>query len=242
MSLLTIIRDAADEIGPLDDINQVIGNDNKTVKALLRAYIKEGTDLLQEDPAWSTQINEYTFTTQDGVEEYALPEDFQRMINNTAWDRAQFWQIRGGITPQQWQVIRSGLYQTARLSANFRLKQASNKVSKAFYLDPIPGGARELVFEYQSKWWVYDTNTLARKARPTDDSDETIFDDELVTRGVVWRFLRMRKLPFATELADYKQYRDRAIAQDRVPPTLTVNEQPWRLPIGNVPDTGFGIT
>lgn len=241
MSLIQIIQDAADEIG-VPQPSQVVGSQDPTAKALLRAYIKEGQDLLQEDPAWSTQINEYTFDTVASQEEYPLPDDYQRMINNTAWDRAQFWQIRGGITPQQWQVIRSGLYQTARLSANFRIKQATDKVSKAFYLDPIPGGVRELVFEYQSKWWVYAPTGNVRKPRPTADTDETIFDDELVTRGVVWRFLRMRKLPFATELADYKQYRDRAIAQDRSPPTLTVNEQPWRLPIGNVPDTGFGIT
>ena len=241
MSLLTIIQDAAADIN-LPKVTQVIGNEDKTVQSLLRAFMKEGKDLLQEDPVWSVQLTEHTFDTEAGIEEYKLPDDYQRMVNNTAWDRAQFWQIRGGITPQQWQVIRSGLYQTARLSSNFRIKQATDKISKAFFLDPIPESVRELVFEYQSKWWVYDPSDNSRKERPTKNTDETVFDDELVTRGVIWRFLRMRKLPFATELADYKQYRDRAIAQDRSPPTLTVHEQPWRLPVGNIPDTGFGIS
>lgn len=242
MSLLTIIQDAADEI-TLPKVSSIIGNTDPTARGLLRAFVKEGKSLLQEDPAWSSLINEYTFSTADGVEEYALPADYQRMINNTAWDRAQFWQIRGGITPQQWQVIRSGLYQTARLSANFRIKQASNKIAKAFYLDPIPGGVRELVFEYQSKWWVYDpNNNNDRLPRPNADSNEVIFDEELMSLGVVWRFLRQRKLPFATEMAEYDRYRSRAIAQDRSPPTLTINETPWRLPVGNVPDTGFGIS
>lgn len=242
MSLLSIIQDAADRIG-LPEVSNVIGNTAGTERALLGAFIAEGKDLLQEDPAWSTLINEHTFNTSDGVEEYALPDDYQRMLTNTCWDRAQFWQVRGGLTPQQWQVIRSGLYQTARLSANFRIKQATDKISKAFYLDPIPGGVRQLVFEYQSKWWVYGTgNGTQRKPRPDLDTDETIFDEELMTRGVIWRFLEMRNLPFGTHIADYRTYRNRAIAQDRSPPSLTIHEQPWRLPIGNVPDTGFGIT
>jgi len=242
VTLLSVIQSAADEIN-LPPVTQVIGNQDQTVRGLLRAFVKEGRDLLQEDPPWSALINEYTFDTVDQQEEYAFPQDYQRMINNTAWDRNQFWQIRGGITPQQWQVIRSGLYQTARLSSNFRIKQGSDKISKAFYLDPIPTSARTLVFEYQSKWWLYDPdNANQRLGVPTADTNGIIFDDELVARGVVWRFLSARNLPFLSELEDYRQYRKRSIAQDRSPPTLTVNEQPWRLPIGNVPDTGFGIT
>ena len=65
---------------------------------------------------------------------------------------------------------------------------------------------------------------------------------QLVTRGVVWRFKKMRELPYAVDLADYKNYRDRTIAQDRASPTLSIAQQPWRLPIGNIPDTGFGLT
>ena len=48
MSLLSIIQDAADEIG-VPQPSQVVGNKDKTTTALLRAYIKEGRDLLQEE-------------------------------------------------------------------------------------------------------------------------------------------------------------------------------------------------
>lgn len=240
MSVLSIIQDATDEIG-LPKPASAVGNQDLTVRGLLRLLAKEGNDLLKEDPCWSTLLGEHTFATVDQVEEYALPADYQRMINNTAWDRNQFWQIRGGITPQQWQVIRSGLYQTARLSSNFRIKQASDKVSKAFYLDPIPSSVRTLVFEYQSRWWVFDTQGT-RLPRPASDTDTVAFDEELMTRGLVWRFRKARGWPFAADYADYQDYRDAMIAQDRSPPTLTINETPWRLPIGNTPDTGFGLT
>ncbi len=242
MTVLSIIKDAADRIN-LPEVSQVIGNQDQTVRALLQALIMEGKDLLLEDPAWSVLIREYEFQTQASVEEYALPDDYQRMLNNTCWDRDQYWQVRGGVTPQQWQVIRSGLYQTARLSSNFRLKAAGDRKKKAFYLDPVPESERTLVFEIQSNGWLYSANgSSVFKGRPTADNDETVFDEELVTLGVVWRFLRMRKLPYAGELAQYNDYRSRSIAQDRAPPTLSVASQPWRLPIGNIPDTGYGLT
>jgi len=241
MTVLSIVQDAADEIG-LPTVSQVVGNEDPTVKALYRALVKEGRDLLKEDPAWSFLIREYTFDTVDGQEEYALPDDYQRMLNNTCWDRNQFWQVRGGITPQQWQVIRSGLYQTARLSSNFRLKANADGTKKAFFLDPVPSSVRTLVFEMQSTSWFYEPPGTLRIGKPEGDGWEIKFDDDLVTRGVVWRFKAMRNLAFAADLADYQSYRDALIAQDRAPPTLTVNESPWRLPLGNIPDTGFGIT
>ena len=241
MTVLSMIQDAADRIG-LPQVSSVIGNSDLTVRTLLQGLIAEGKDLLLEDPPWSTLIREHTFSTQNNVEEYALPSDYQRMINNTAWDRNQFWQIRGGLTPQQWQVIRSGLYQTARLSSNFRIKQATDKKSKAFFLDPVPTSVRTLVFEMQSNGLFYDNAGDPYTGRPAADTSETIFDEEMMTLGIIWRFKMARGFPYLGDREDYQQYRDRTIAQDRAPPTLTVNEMPWRLPIGNIPDTGFGLT
>ena len=238
MTILTIIQDAADDIG-LPQVTSVVGNPDPTVRQLFRALVSEGKDLLTEDPPWAILIKEHTFDTVDQQEEYPLPADYQRMINNTAWDRNQYWQIRGGITPQQWQVIRSGLYQTARLSSNFRIKQGSDKVSKAFFLDPIPQSVRILVFEMQSTGIFYTDGEEVRYDRPQSDMQKSVLDEELITLGVIWQ---SRGLPYLVDREDYRHYRDREIAQDRAPPTLSVNEQPWRLPIGNIPDTGFGLT
>lgn len=245
MTILTIIQDAADRLN-LPAVSSVIGNQDQTIRGLLQALVQEGKDLLTEDPPWASLILEHTFETEENIEEYVLPDDYQRMINNTCWDRNQYWQVRGGLTPQQWQVIKSGLYQTARLSANFRIKQNTARNGKSFYLDPVPGsqqdqGPRTLVFEYQSNSWVYSPSVQNRSTRPTNDTDEVIFDEEMMTQGVRWRWRQARDLPYAALLSDYRDYRDKLIAQDRAPPTLSINEQPWRLPLGNIPDTGFGF-
>lgn len=240
-TVLSIIQSAATRLNLSKQIASVIGNQDQDVKGLLEAFTAEGKDLLTEDPPWATLIKEHHFDTADQVEEYPLPPDYQRMLNNTVWDRNQYWQIRGGITPQQWQVIRSGLYQTARLSSNFRIKQASAGTTKAFYLDPVPGSIRPLVFEYQSNFWLHPDGASTFSTDPVNDTDMPIFDDELMIQGVRWRWRQARDLPYAALMADYKSYRDNIIAQDRSPPTLSINEQPWVLPIGNVPDTGYGL-
>lgn len=239
MTVLSVIRDAAARIR-IPQPSSIVGTTDRQELALLGAFIEEGKDLLTEDPGWSFLNKEFTFDTVAGVENYALPGDYERMINNTIWDRNQFWQVRGNLTPQQWQVIRSGLYQTARLSANFRIKQAASGIGQEFFLDPIPGSVRTLVFEYYSNAWT--NNGVATFENPPADTTEVAFDEELLTRGVVWRYKQGADLPFAADLIKYNDFKDKLIAQDKPSPTLTVNEMPWRLPIGNIPDTGFGLT
>lgn len=239
MTLLSIANEALDRIG-LPQITALVENTGDPVARAMLQFIKaEGKDLLLEDPGWSFLIKEYEFDTVAGKEDYSFPPDFQRLINNTTWDRNQFWQVRGGITPQQWQVIRSGLYQSARLSSNFRIKQSPGGVGKSFYLDPIPESVRPLVFEMVSSGWLVDETSPITE--PTSDTNGVQFDEELMIQGTVWRFKAARNLPFSTDLAVYSRYRNRAIAQDRAPPTLSVNQQPWRLPIGNIPDSGIGM-
>lgn len=239
MTILTIANKALDRIG-LPQVSSLVGNTGDAMaRAMLGFLNEEADDLLLEDPGWSFLISEHTFDTVAGKEDYAFPADFQRMINNTTWDRNQFWQVRGGITPQQWQVIRSGLYQSARLSSNFRIKQSPGGVGKSFYLDPIPESVRELVFEMTSIAWVVDGTTAI--IAPSSDDNGVQFSEELMTLGLIWRYKSARNLPFSADFAKYKYLRDRLLAQDRAPPTLSLNAQPWRLPIGNVPDSGIGM-
>ena len=239
MTVLSIIQNAADRISLTDSqVSSVIGSSNKTVRALYQAFLEEGADLLTEDPPWAEMITEYTFDTVAGQENYPFPPQFDRILNNTVWDRNQFWQVRGGLTPQQWQMIRSGLYQTARLSSNFRIKRAPDGIGKEFFLDPVPESVRTLVYEAVFKGWITDGGNTYET--PQDDTNEVIFDDELMTLGVVWRYKQERSLPYQTNLVKYAERRNKLIAQNKSPTILTLNEQRWYLPIGNVPDTGYG--
>ena len=243
MSVLTMVQDAVDDIG-LPEVTQVVGNSDRNTRALLRALNTEGLSLLTEDPPFAILNKEHTFQTVNGQDSYDLPDDWEYGLNNTTWDQTVFWQVRGDITPMQWQLIRSGLYQTARLSSNFRIVRDPNGTAvKKFRIDPVPGddAPHTIVFEYISNGWLTD-GMGSFFSRAQSDSDTALLNEELITMGIIWRFLKARDLPYDMQFAEYKDRRDRIVAQARPSPTLGITKQPWRLPIGNVPDTGFGIT
>src|SRR5260370_13310489 len=39
--------------------------------------------------------------------DFALPSDYPPLIDGPLWDRSRFWQMRGAMSPQQWQLCKS---------------------------------------------------------------------------------------------------------------------------------------
>ena len=85
---------------------------------------------------WVVLQKEHTFNTADGTASYALPSDFEKLLDLTTWDRANYWSHRGPTSPQEWQQIKSGLVASAQLTKRFRIKP-DTRVNK-FYIDPTP--------------------------------------------------------------------------------------------------------
>jgi hypothetical protein len=96
---------------------------------------------------------EYTFALVSGTAAYAFPADFDYQLFQTIWNRDSYWPIYGPITPQQWQVIKSGSV-GAVINQRFSIKgwQSTN-----FYIDPTPGASEDgqnIYFEYSSLNWL----------------------------------------------------------------------------------------
>ena len=242
MTLLSIIQDAANEIG-LPEPTAALAATDQTTKTLIRLVNRAGKALRDEAHplgGWTVLTREHEFTTTASVDEYDLPSDYKKMISETAWDRDQFWQARGSLSPQEWQLIKSGLATSPGLRRRFRVKRGST-AAKKFFIDPTPGSTGDtLVFEYSSKNWV--TNAAGDVERETfmADDDVSLLSEDLLTQAVIWRYLRGRGLAFATQLAEYEQEKDGEIAQDALAQRLNLGREVSRLPPGNVPDSGFG--
>ena len=190
---------------------------------------------------WTVTQKEHTFTTVINQAEYTLPTDFARLINDTAWDRNAFWEMRGGLSPQEWQAVKSGLAVSPALRRRWRIKRGATASGKRFNVDPTPTATGEpLVFEYISTDWVRDTGDTVTRDGWLVDTDVALLEEDLITMGVIWRFLRARGLSFETQLAEYEREVSQAIARDGGAPTLHTARRTFTLPAGNVPETGFG--
>lgn len=206
MSLLTICEAAADRIG-LERPTQIIGSGVAQARALLAAAQQEGKALARRHD-WQRLIKEQTFTAtateeQSGV----IPTDFERMIPGSFWNRSQDRRVAGPLSPQRWQLLKSGLIVMPWDSYRIR--------GNSFLMNPTPTAGDSMAFEYVSTYWCTTSGgTAPTQAAWVNDSDEGILDEELLTLGVVWRFKKARGLEYAEDLQEYELQVARAKGAD----------------------------
>jgi len=206
MSLLTIVQDAADDIGILRPTS-VVGNGDEDVKKLLRMANKVG-DRLMRVFDWQIISKEQTFTSVATLEQTSiLPSDFDRFIPETFWNRTDIFLISGPITPSQWQGLIASSYSDTE-ARKFHIRGGS------VYVQPVLGAGKTLAFEYVSKNWCQDASSTAQSAWAAD-TDTGIINEELITKGVIWEYLNSKGLPNAAQAAAYEEYFELLIKNDR---------------------------
>ncbi|MDJ0512818.1 MAG: hypothetical protein QNJ62_05175 [Methyloceanibacter sp.] len=231
MTLLSICQEATNLAGVLTP-DSIVGNSEDTAQRLLASANATGKELLKVH-RWAVLQEEHPFPTVADQPDYPLPDDYDRMMDFTAWDRTHYWRIRGSISPQEWQLYKSG---AVGLSLNsykrFRLKASSG--TKRFFIDPTPKSAENLIFEYVSSHWCEDSGGTGQ-AMFAADSDNVRLPEHLFVLGVHWRLLRSFGQPYIDERNDYQQRVLQEIRDDK--PGTVIGQQTRvkgvRIPEGN---------
>jgi len=174
-----------------------------------------------------------------GQQAYSLPADYDFMISGTQWDRGYRWQIFGPLTPQEWQVLKSGLSPTGP-RRRFRL------MAGMFYLDPVPYDSNLLVYEYYSTSFAL---TAGSSTSPTNafsgDTDTYVLPDDLMILGLQWRYKRAKGLDYTQEFDTYTRALQRELGRDGGARALRLDistPDVQLLSSSQIPDTGFGTT
>jgi len=170
-----------------------------------------------------------------GQESYDMPSDFSYIINQTEWDRNYRWQMLGPVSPQEWQVLKSGLSPTGP-RRRFRIMEGK------FYIDPIPYDSNTLVYEYYSNAWCM-SSTGTPQTQWMADTDVPILPDDLFILGLKWRFLRAKVFDYTQEYSEYEARVQSLMARAAAGRILPLNATPGDVVLlgnQNIPDTGFG--
>lgn len=195
-----------------------------------------------------TQAATATYTGQPynfGKSDYPFPSDFKRFVDNTLWDRTRFWQMRGAMSPQEWQLFKSSPMGKASMERRWRVRNASNAAAGSglkFSIDPtVMDNGSTLVYEYVSNAWCQSVGGTLQ-TQWVADTDTAILDEYLITLGVEWRVLERLGLAFDAELAEYEIEVDKAIARDSGSTTLDMAPLARTFLIGpySIPESGFG--
>lgn len=130
---------------------------------LLKALMNEAAQSIRDEYSWPELQREYTFDLATSTESYILPGDYDRTLSETWWNRTQRWPLIGPMTPQDWQLYKSGLI-TQIPRQRFRVKYWA---TKQFFIDPTPTSSENgqtCVYEYitrtvfRPKTWVASTS------------------------------------------------------------------------------------
>lgn len=234
MSLLSIVQNVCDEVG-ISRPSVVVGSTNQQIRQLL-ALSRRGGKLLAGLGHWTVLTKEHTFATVNGTDAYALPDDFDYIVNQTAWDRANYRRMREAISPPLWQAIKSGLVQTNARWKGFRIKGSS---ATRFYIDPTPTSADTLVFEYQSLNWCRNAAGDTDRAAWAADDDTGILPEALLELDLIWRWRHAKGLDYAEDFRTFQMEADKALARDGGRPVLDLGDRPSRFFDPNIQDADF---
>lgn len=228
MSLLTICQAAAGACG-FAAPSTIVGSSDDTAVLLLRLLNKGGKKLAWKP--WSVLQKEYTFSTVAAQPSYAFPADYGYFQDYTAWDRTQFWTLRGSLDASEWQRYKSGT-QTTTPRTRFRIKGG------AIYLDPTPAGIDALVIEYVSANWVTDGVTTFSAF--STDTQTSLIDEDLLELDLTWRFLERKGLAYAEAKDEFDVVYESTFGRDvpKNPINIGIDNEVWP-PLPTLPNTGY---
>jgi len=229
--MLTIIQDVTQRLS-LATPTAVVGSTDKQVIQLLALLNQAGSDLASFYP-WQALVAEGSFvTTATPNQAAAIPDDLDRFIPNTFFNRSTRRPMTGPITPRQWQWIQAQpVYSTVYLAFRERTGQ--------FLIAPTPPAGQEIYFEYVSENWA-KSNTGTGQTRFLADTDETYLSEELLTLSTIWRFLRAKGLDYAEEMETFGRQQEQVAARDGASTMITIAPQPIDPNRVNIPDGNFG--
>lgn len=206
MTILDICRNASDELRIAVQPTAIVGDNGTDARRLLR-YLRKVGRYLAEQADWqalrkSTSFEALGQEMQTGV----VPTDFDRFIPETFWNRSEDRLLAGPITSLEFE-------QRQALQSFSDRNPAFAYFGDALYITPAPAAGRTMAFSYVSTRWVQDADS-STKADITADTDRTVFDDELVTLGVIFEYYAAENHPSAPVAAQQFQKRLSKVAKN----------------------------
>ena len=218
MTLLTICQNVADFTG-FERPTTVIDNTDPIARQLLALAKREGTQLMRAT-AWPILLKEHTFSTSSGTAAYALPADFDRLVNETVYNRSDNDIFSGPLTPAEYQLQNYGTASSGT-TEKFRLIAASNALK--FEIDPTPSSTQTIGFEYVSSYYSQSSGGTGQAAWAAD-TDTGILDESLFELGLTWRFKQAHGLDHAEDYRQYQLELRQAISRQGSSPILSMDD------------------
>lgn len=178
----------------MDPITYVAGNTgNDAARQLLAFANKAGREIARQF-SWRELLTEHTFATTTATA-YALPSDFHKMADESAWDTTTQRRLIGDMNPLRWRAM-NALALSTSLHFHYRLRGTQ------LHLYPAPTAGLVMAFDYQSKNWCTDATGTAQAAFAAD-TDVALIPEDLIVLGIKRYFMANNGMDSAGAIEEY---------------------------------------
>lgn len=210
-----ILNRVGAEVG-LDASSNAFESTDKSYVMMKTLLNIAGDELLQIWP-WHFLIKQHSITTvvpsDDG--DYALPTDYQRMVNQTHWETTNQRPLTGPLSPSEWQYL-TNCDITSATDVSFRLKDGEFSI----FPQP-PENGLVITFEYISRnWMILASNGTTLSNECVAGGDTILYDRTLMSRMLKVKFLEAKNLDTTKAQADLNQCFALLTSSDKGSPIL----------------------
>jgi hypothetical protein len=185
----------------------VAGSTDPKVRQIQALLEEEGADLAKRG-AWQGITFEATHTTvateSQGAMTTIAANGFDRIKNQTMWDRTEKIPVIGPVDDQEWQTLKAVVSTGPRYQ--FRIRGG------LLLVNPVPPASHTWAFEYVSKNWILNGSTY--KQYFTADADTILLPEEITIMGLRWRWKREKGLDYAEDFRIYETQVKDALGRD----------------------------
>jgi hypothetical protein len=189
---------------------------------------------------WEFLVNTLLITTdpnQADPNAYALPEDFQSMIDQSGWNLTTEEPLIGPLSSQEWNALK-GTNNQEIIRYAFRIFDGKLQIY------PDPPAVMNLSFEYQSRGFIRYTNFPDTPEYSISSGDNTIlFDRTLITRFLKFLWLEAKGFDTTASLSAFNQTFNMLTGKDKGGRILDAGRGSGGfryLNYNNIPITGYG--
>ncbi len=233
-----ILNRVAAEVGLTPVIDPYSSSDDAFVQ--LTYLLNTAGEELATMFAWEQLQREHQIITSDQDSgDYDLPDDFNYIMNQTGWERAENVPLFGPLSPQDWQYLLGRDLVNYTIYASFRLKQGKFSI----FPQPPPN-ALDIHFEYVTVNWVLDgDDPLVGLPGAVKSNDVPLYDRTLLARYIKVKYYESKGLDSVKAQDDFNQLFMWRTGLNTGAEILNAGSSSRGFPYlnyYNTPDTGYG--
>jgi len=211
---LQVARQVASELG-LPIPTELVTSQEQTSIQMLALMNSAGNELVTYFD-WEFLLKTHNIISEAGKGSYPRPDNYQRQINQTIWDKNNRRPAFGPVSPQGWQTLNNAVI-TAGPFARYRI--AGRNVE---FL-PVPqGNGLNYNYQYISNGWIQsylDPDIFTSMV--TNDQDTVQFDFWLIVKFLKLKMWQAKGLDTTNLASDFNRVMDAATGQDHGAPVLS---------------------